>query len=35
MWINKAGEKCWVKYHFHSNQGVEGLAGVDADPHRR
>jgi catalase len=43
MWINEAGEKCWVKYHFHSNQGVEGLtgedatriAGEDADHHRR
>ena len=43
MWINEAGEKCWVKYHFISNQGVEGLtgaeanriAGEDADHHRR
>jgi catalase len=43
MWINEAGEKCWVKYHFISNQGVEGLtgaeanrtAGEDADNHRR
>jgi catalase len=43
MWINEAGEKCWVKYHFISNQGVEGLtgaeanriAGEDADYHRR
>jgi len=43
MWINAAGEKCWVKYHFHSDQGVEGLtgedatriAGEDADFHRR
>ena len=43
MWINAAGEKCWVKYHFISNQGVEGLtgaeanriAGEDADFHRR
>ncbi|MBO1768101.1 catalase [Allobranchiibius sp. GilTou38] len=43
MWINEAGEKHWVKYHFHSNQGVEGLtgeaatriAGEDADFHRR
>ena len=43
MWVNEAGEKCWVKYHFHSNQGVEGLtgaeatriAGEDADFHRR
>jgi catalase len=43
MWVNAAGEKFWVKYHFHSNQGVEGLtgeeatriAGEDADHHRR
>ena len=43
MWVNAAGEKHWVKYHFHSNQGVEGLtgeeatriAGEDADHHRR
>jgi catalase len=43
LWINAAGEKHWVKYHFHSNQGVEGLtdadatriAGEDADFHRR
>src|SRR6476659_5320629 len=43
LWINAAGEKHWVKYHFHSNQGVEGLtgeeatriAGQDADHHRR
>ncbi len=43
MWINAAGKKTWVKYHFHSDQGVEGLsdddasiiAGEDADFHRR
>ena len=43
MWVNAAGEKHWVKYHFHSDQGVEGLtgeeatriAGEDADHHRR
>ena len=43
LWINAAGEKHWVKYHFHSDQGVEGLtgdeadriAGQDADHHRR
>ena len=43
MWVNAAGERFWVKYHFHSNQGVEGLtdddatriAGEDADFHRR
>jgi len=43
MWINAAGEKFWVKYHFHSQQGVKNLtneeaariAGADADYHRR
>ena len=43
MWVNAAGEKHWVKYHFHSQQGVENLtgdeaeqiAGADADFHRR
>jgi len=43
LWANAAGEKHWVKYHFHSQQGVENLsgaeaeqiAGADADFHRR
>ncbi|MEO5982024.1 MAG: catalase [Pedococcus sp.] len=43
LWVNEAGDKTWIKYHFHSNQGVEGLtgeeatriAGQDADHHRR
>ncbi len=43
MWINAGGQKSWVKYHFHSDQGVEGIsdadasiiAGEDADFHRR
>ncbi len=43
MWINEAGEKFWVKYHFKSDQGVETLtqdeanriAGEDSDFHRR
>ena len=43
LWVNEAGEKHWVKYHFHTDQGVEGLtdedatriAGEDADFHRR
>ncbi len=42
MWINDAGVKFWVKYHFHTQQGVENLtnkeaqelAGSDADFHR-
>jgi catalase len=40
---NDAGEKTWVKFHFHSDQGVENLtqeeanriAGEDTDHHRR
>ena len=43
MWINAAGERFWVKYHVHTDQGVENitnaeaakLAGDDADFHRR
>jgi catalase len=43
MWINAAGEKFWVKYHFHTNQGMQffnnaeaaAMAGTDADFHRR
>jgi catalase len=43
MWINAAGERFWIKYHFHSNQGMASfsnaeaaaVAGQDADFHRR
>lgn len=43
MWVNEAGEKFWVKYHFMTQQGVENLAadeaeriaGADAEFHRR
>ncbi|MEO8849397.1 MAG: catalase [Casimicrobiaceae bacterium] len=43
MWINAAGRKSWVKYHFHTLQGMEffsnaeaaAMAGSDADFHRR
>nr|WP_244145385.1 catalase [Paraburkholderia mimosarum] len=43
MWVNAAGEKFWVKYHFHTNQGMQfftnaeaaAMAGEDADFHRR
>lgn len=43
LWINAGGEKFWVKYHFHTQQGMEfftnaeaaTLAGDDADFHRR
>jgi len=43
MWVNAQGEKFWVKYHFHTQQGMEfftneeaaAMAGEDADFHRR
>ncbi|GDY63122.1 hypothetical protein SAV14893_025150 [Streptomyces avermitilis] len=43
MWINGAGERFWVKYHFKTDQGIDfltqaeadELAGSDADKHRR
>ena len=43
MWVNAAGEKFWVKYHFKTDQGIgfltqeeaEQTAGVDADYHMR
>jgi catalase len=43
MWVNAKGEKFWVKYHFHTQQGMEffsnaeaaQMAGADADFHRR
>src|SRR5690625_3837700 len=43
MWVNDAGERFWVRYHFLTNQGLENLsneeaeklAGQDAEYHRR
>src|SRR3546814_2009594 len=43
MWVNAKGEKFWVKYHFHTHQGMQQftnaeakeMAGNDADFHRR
>jgi len=43
MWVNAAGERFWVKYHFKTDQGVEFLtqaegdrmASVDGDYHQR
>ncbi|RDG40113.1 catalase [Streptomyces corynorhini] len=43
MWVNGAGERFWVKYHFKTDQGIECLtqadademAGSDGDHHRR
>ncbi|WGD38049.1 catalase [Lysinibacter sp. HNR] len=30
QWINAAGERFWVKYHFHSNQGVKNIGNAEA-----
>lgn len=43
MWVNEAGERFWVKYHFKTDQGIkcltqdqaDKLAGSDPDYHRR
>lgn len=43
MWVNAQGERFWVKYHFHTQQGMEfftneeamAMSGADADYHRR
>ncbi len=43
MWVNAAGERFWVRYHFKTDQGVDfltqeeadRLAGADADFHGR
>jgi catalase len=43
MWVNAAGERFWVKYHFKTDQGVEcftqdeadQMASVDTDYHQR
>ncbi len=31
MWVNAAGEKFWVKYHFIAEQGIEFLTQAEAD----
>ena len=30
MWVNEAGERFWVKYHFHTQQGMEYLSNEEA-----
>jgi catalase len=43
LWENQAGEKHWVKYHFHTDQGIEfytaaegqAMAAEDPDCHLR
>ncbi|GAA3602687.1 catalase [Kineosporia mesophila] len=43
LWINAAGERYWVKYHFITDQGIETftqdeadqMAAVDTDYHQR
>jgi catalase len=31
MWVNAAGERFWVKYHFKTDQGIECLTQDEAD----
>src|SRR3984957_15603569 len=31
MWVNDAGERFWVKYHFKTEQGIECLTQEEAD----
>jgi catalase len=31
QWINAAGERFWVKYHFKTNQGIDFLTQAEAD----
>jgi catalase len=43
MWVNTAGDKFWVKYHFKTDQGIEcftqeeadQMAGEESDYHRK
>ena len=43
MWVNAAGERYWVKYHFKTDQGIEfftqdegdQMASADTDYHQR
>lgn len=30
LWVNAAGEKFWVKYHFKTEQGIENFTDADA-----
>src|SRR5258708_26752798 len=30
MWINRAGERFWVKYHFKTEQGIENFTAAQA-----
>jgi catalase len=31
MWVNAAGERSWVRYHFITDQGIENLTQAEAD----
>jgi catalase len=43
QWVNASGERFWVKYHFHTDQGIEfftqdegdQMASMDTDYHTR
>ena len=30
-WMNAAGERFWVKYHFKTDQGIENFTQAEAD----
>ena len=30
MWYNEANEKFWVKFHFHTEQGIKNLSDAEA-----
>ena len=30
LWVNAAGDKFWVKYHFKTDQGIENLTDAEA-----
>ncbi len=31
MWVNAAGHKVWVRYHFITDQGIENFTQAEAD----
>jgi catalase len=33
MWVNRDGERFWIKYHFKTEQGVENFTDGDAKAH--
>ena len=35
LWVDAAGERFWVKYHFKTDQGIEFLTQQEATRSRR